>query len=112
MPEDVKVMCKKCKNKAPASVMKLDLDERMMICPECVKNKKIHREIQEEAFHKEKAKVQQMQQNTATESYEKNEEKSNKVGHKCASCGYKFMINPEMRSPKSCPYCNSKILSF
>ena len=102
--EDVMVPCKKCGNKAPASSMKLDLDERLMICPDCVKNKKIHKEIKEEVFHKKEEQVIPRQ---AVQ-----EEATKKIGHKCTSCGYKFMINPETRSPKNCPYCNSRIMSF
>ena len=43
--KDIMVVCKKCGNKAAASSLKLDVDEKLMICPECVKNKKIHKEI-------------------------------------------------------------------
>ncbi len=98
--EDVLVVCKKCGNKAPASSMKLDYDEKLTICPDCVKNKKIHKEIQEEVFHK-------------NEEIEKSsEEAPKKVAHKCASCGYKFMINSETKVPRNCPYCNARVLSF
>ena len=98
--EDVMAQCRKCGNKAAASSMKLDLDERLMICPECIKNKKIHKEIKEEIFHKK------------DENKSASEDNPKKAGHKCNSCGYKFMINPETRSPKSCPYCNARVLSF
>ena len=97
--EDILVICKKCGNKAPASSMKLDLDEKLMICPDCVKNKHIHKEIEKEVLHKKELKEPQ-------------EEASKKVGHKCASCGYKFMIDPETRKPKNCPYCNARVTSF
>ena len=98
--EDIMVLCKKCGNKAPASSMKLDLDEKLMICPDCIKNKKIHKEIKEEVFHKKE------------ERKEFEEQRPAKVGHKCSSCGYKFMIDPETRKPKNCPYCNSRVMSF
>lgn len=93
------VICKKCGNKAPASAMKLDLDEKLTICPDCVKNKHIHKEIVKEVLHKK-------------EIAQEEKEAPKKVGHKCTSCGYKFMINPESRTPKNCPYCNSRVLSF
>ncbi len=92
------VLCKKCGNKAPVSSMKLDLDEKLMICPDCVKNKKIQKEINEEVFHKKESKEL--------------EETPTKVGHKCTSCGYKFMINVETKMPRNCPYCNARVLSF
>jgi len=93
------VICKKCGNKAPASSMRLDFDEKLMICPDCIKNKKIHKEIEEDVFHKKEEEV-----------YE--EEKLSKISHKCTSCGYKFMINAETKIPRNCPYCNARVLSF
>jgi len=102
--QDIMVPCKKCGNKVTASSLKLDLDEGKVICPDCIKNKGIHKEIQQEVHHK-----------AETPKFEKSavqEEKSNKVGHKCNSCGYKFMINVETKSPKYCPYCNARVMTF
>lgn len=101
--QDVMVPCKKCGNKAPASSMRLDLDERLMICQDCTKNKKIHEEVKDKVFHKKAAL-------NAGEG--ENWETPRKVAHKCNSCGYKFMINPETRRPGNCPYCNARVLSF
>ena len=97
--EDIMVVCKKCGNRAPASYMRLDLDEGKMICPDCVKNKKVHKEIKEEVFHKIEEKTIE-------------ENKSTKITHKCTSCGYKFKIDEETRKPKNCPYCNARVMSF
>lgn len=97
--EDISAICKKCGNKAPASAMKLDYDEKLTICPDCVKNKHIHREIEKEVFH-------------IKEAPKEAEETARKVAHKCSSCGYKFMINPETKIPKNCPYCNARIMGF
>lgn len=92
------VQCKKCGNKVPSSSLKLDLDEKRVICPECIKNKAIHKEIKEKVFHiKEEKGAQEM---------------PSKISHKCTSCGYKFMINLETVTPKSCPYCNTRVLRF
>ena len=99
--QDVMVSCKKCGNKVPASYLKLDLDIGLMVCPDCVKNKHIHKEIEKEAFHKGDEIKKPVQ-----------EEKSNKIAHKCASCGYKFKIDPETKKPKYCPYCNARVMSF
>ena len=97
--EDILVICKKCGNKAPASAMKLDYDEKLTICPDCVKNKKIHKEIKEDVFH-------------IKEEVKEVEEVARKVAHKCNSCSYKFMINPETKIPKNCPYCNARVMNF
>ena len=98
--QDVMVPCKKCGNKVPSSSLKLDIDEKMVICPDCIKNKNLHKEIKEEIFHKK-------EENDVVE-----EEKSARIAHKCTSCGYKFKIDPETRKPKYCPYCNMRVLSF
>lgn len=97
--EDIMVICKKCGNKAPASSMKLDFDEKLMICSECIKNKKIHKEIKEEIFHK--------QENKPIE-----EAIQTKIVHKCISCGYKFKIDSETKTTRNCPYCSARVLSF
>ncbi len=93
------VLCKKCGNKVPASSLKLDLDEKKMICPDCVKNKGIHKEIEKEVFHKEEASKSA-------------EESKQKIAHKCTSCGYKFKIDIETKTPRNCPYCNARVMGF
>jgi len=98
--KDIMVACKKCGNKALASSMKLDFDEKLMICPDCVKNKNIHKEIEEKVLKKGK------------EIVEESEERPSRMTHKCASCGYTFRINLETKTPKNCPYCDKKILGF
>ena len=98
--QDVMVPCKKCGNKVPSSSLKLDIDERMVICPDCIKNKNMHKEIKEEIFHRK-------EENKSVE-----EEKSARIAHKCTSCGYKFKIDIETKKPRNCPYCNTRVLSF
>ncbi|MBI2541978.1 hypothetical protein HYV80_04670 [Candidatus Woesearchaeota archaeon] len=97
--EDVMVPCRKCGNKVTASSLKLDFDEKKMICPDCIKNKSIHKEIEKEVFHK----PEQRHAEAETDA---------KISHKCSSCGYKFKIDPETKKPKNCPYCNARVLSF
>ena len=112
---DAMVPCKKCGNKVPASSLKLDLDLKMVVCQDCIKNKKIHTEIEQEILHKDNSKDNLMiktignqpQMQTAPQ-----EPKSSKIAHKCTSCGYKFKIDPETKIPKNCPYCNSRVMGF
>ena len=99
---DAMVPCKGCNNKVPASSLKMDLDIGKMVCQDCVKNKKIHQEIKEEALQKKGSPPSAAMQ----------EEKSSKVAHKCASCGYKFKIDIETKKPRNCPYCNARVMSF
>jgi len=104
---DAIVPCKKCSNKVPASSLKMDIDLKMMVCPECVKNKKIHKEIEQDAFHKGD-KPSQIQVSAGQTS----EAKPDKIGHKCSSCSYKFKIDMKTRKPKNCPYCNARVMGI
>ena len=106
---DATVPCKKCHSKVPASHLKLDLDIGMMICPDCIKNKAVHKEIEKEAFHKE-----EKQTHAPLQSVTKREEpaESSRVSHKCTSCGFKFKVDLETRKPKNCPYCNSAVMGI
>lgn len=97
--QDVIISCKKCGNKVPSSQLKLDLDLKMVVCPDCIKNKGIHKEIEQEVFHK-------IDENPIKE------ETKQKISHKCTSCGYKFKIDIETKIPKNCPYCNSRVMGI
>ncbi len=97
--QEIMVHCKKCSNKVPASSLRLDLDLKLMACPDCIKNKHVHKEIEKNVFHKEDIK-------------ESPEAQKTKIAHKCTSCGYKFKIDIETKKPKSCPYCNARVMSF
>ena len=110
---DAIVPCKGCNNKVPASSLKMDLDIGKMVCPDCIKNKKIHKEIEQEALHKKQPAQMQNQSSTPQMTIMHSEEpKSGKMAHKCNSCGYKFRIDAETKIPKNCPYCNSRVMSY
>ena len=98
---DPSVPCKKCGNKVPASSLKMDLDEQKMICPECIKSKKVRKEIAKEVYRKEETK----------EAF-KEEPRAQKTRQKCGSCGYVFSVNLETKTPKNCPYCNERVLNY
>ena len=111
--QDVMVPCKKCGNKVPSSSLKLDIDLRMVVCPDCIKNKKIHKEIEEESLHKKSAAQMQNPSSIPQMTIMQAEgPKSGKIAHKCTSCGYKFKIDPETSKPKNCPYCNARVMGF
>ena len=110
---DAMVPCKNCGNKVPASSLKMDLDFGKMVCQDCIKGKKVHKQIEEEALHKRTASQMQNPSSTPQMTVMHSEEpKSSKIAHKCTSCGYKFKIDPETKTPKYCPYCNSRVMSY
>lgn len=96
------VVCKKCGNKAPSSSMKLDIDEGLVICTECLKNKAVKREIKETVFHKKEPEIRDFDSGG-------NGAKPEKIRHQCSSCGFKFRLNAETKTPKNCPYCNARV---
>jgi rubrerythrin len=98
--QEIMVPCKGCSNKVPASSLRMDIDIGKMVCTDCIKNKAIHKEIKEEIFHKKDADAA------------KEESAPSRIAHKCASCGYKFKIDPETKKPGNCPYCNARVTSF
>ncbi len=100
--EDVMVLCRKCGNKSPSSSMKLDVDEKAFICPECIKNKSVRKEINKTVFHKKEDDVKEAEPRKAKED-------PDKIRHKCSSCGFKFRVNIDTKTPKNCPYCNSRV---
>ena len=102
---DAIVPCKKCNNKVPASSLKLDFDLKMMVCSDCIKHKQLKKQIDEEVYHKSENAEEQSEKEAPKEA-------PMKVGHKCASCGYKFKVDMETKTPKACPYCNARILSY
>mgnify|MGYP001560010105 FL=1 len=106
---DAMVPCKGCSNKVPASSLKMDLDIGKMVCPDCIKNKKIHKEIEREAFHKEQKEGSMTHGNKHVQDEGAN---PSKIGHKCTSCGYKFKIDLETKKPKNCPYCNARVMGI
>ena len=99
---DVMVPCKKCGNKMPSSSLKLDIDLRMVVCPDCINNKKIHKEIEKNVFHKQEPDATSIDV----------DERSFRVSHKCTSCGYKFKIDSDTGKPRNCPYCNARVMGF
>ena len=105
--QEIMASCRKCGNKVPTSALKLDLDEGKMICHECIKSMKMHKDIEKE-LHRES--VQQGSQSAVT--LEPKSEDKSRISHKCTSCGYKFRIDPETSKPKNCPYCNARVMGF
>ena len=109
---DATVPCKGCNNKVPASSLKMDLDIGKMVCPDCIKNKKIHKEIELEVAHKKEPQMDAPQMFQMKMAQPPAEPQSSKIAHKCTSCGYKFKIDPETKIPKYCPYCNARVMNF
>ena len=116
---DVKVRCRKCGKPADASEMTLDNELRMMICRECVKDKR----RKSGAFAEEKkpekpagwdkeddylsrvgvfkaAATGQVVQNVG----------GDKVRVICHKCKFAFNYNKEKKIPRFCPNCGREVI--
>lgn len=103
---EILVVCRKCGSKAPSSLMKLDVDERLMICPNCVKNKQQPRKLSDMMPTKEEHSM------IFSKPSKPSGEPSDKIKQKCKRCQFEFKLNLETKTPRYCPYCNAPVFGF
>ena len=120
-PNVVKATCKQCGQQAPADQFKLHHQFRMMVCPNCYTGKT---QKQAEQKAKEAEKPKRPAGWDADDEYldrasrQKREQMdvqvskipgSSYVQYKCAHCKYSFKFNPDTRTPRTCPYCDTEV---
>ncbi len=101
--EEVMVLCRKCGRQVESSKMKLDVDEKMVICFDCIKNKKI------KPAAKQPQLTQEEHEHVLKIRPELPEEKISKALYTCRSCSYNFRYNKETKIPRNCPYCGKPV---
>ncbi|MBN2881522.1 hypothetical protein JXM83_05735 [Candidatus Woesearchaeota archaeon] len=126
MADEVKAVCKRCKKEWKASELKLDPEYKMVVCPQCIrerlqpKTKSIPITHAPEAPKPiEKTKAGWDEDDEALEKMRAEKEKKPKLNYekvddvtikiKCPKCDFKFLYNIEKGTPHSCPYCGIKI---
>ncbi len=108
--KDIMVSCRKCNVKVPASQLKMDLDEKLMVCANCLKSNK-------STLATKKVVVPTTQKEESTSSFTSHSKPSNepltaqKIKHSCKSCGYNFNVNMDNMTPRNCPYCGKPVFS-
>jgi len=129
MNNSISVKCRRCGKNAPSSEFILDSVYKLMVCPNCVKerkNRELHKKvpIEEEEpkililkerppgwdpedeyleqFHRKK-------QTDIAQSTQGMQQIGNKINYKCYSCKYFFIYNKEKRYPNLCPNCGAAI---
>src|SRR3989344_3458223 len=107
MTGEILVVCRKCGSKAPSSVMRLDVDEKLMICPNCVKTKQQPKKLSEVLEPKDEEHTMQFSRPSRP-----GVESADKVKQKCKRCQFQFKVNTETKTPKYCPYCNAPVFSL
>ena len=104
---EILVVCRKCGSKAPTSQMRLDVDEKLMICQNCVKNKQQPKKLSEVISPKEEHHTM-----TFSRPSRPGVESTDKIKQKCKRCSFDFKVNIETKTPKYCPYCNAPVFGF
>lgn len=122
---DIKVTCRQCKRQANAHDFVLDHIYKMMVCPQCVRDRN-SKEKKESSSITNKESIQTKKYNTYMDDDDEIIEKSysqkmhaqpqpiltkpiGKVKVKCKKCAYIFNYDTDKKYPKMCPGCGMKI---
>ena len=129
----VKVKCNRCGAEVFSDEFILDPDYKMMVCQNCVREKRTRKEVWNEVNkQRDDAKRQQQAEeekaNPKPAGWDKDDELLEKlykhkqkvkevygvaeVGPgkaKCHRCGYVFKYNSDINKPSACPYCANPI---
>jgi len=116
----VRIKCRNCGRTANSEEFVLDPAYKMVVCPTCVKERKIkesdsYKKIStpevkrpigydEEDVYIEKRYKEKMKDAVVVKKV--NDEK---VQYQCPKCNYKFIYNTLKKTPVSCPYCSRDI---
>lgn len=122
---NVKVLCKKCGKYANSSDFVLDPVFKLMVCPSCVKDRKMRENIHNELDPRKQKKPAEEQKpegwdseddylNKAYNAKMKNavqveRMEGDKVKYTCPKCKYKFTYDTAVKKPNMCPYCSMKV---
>lgn len=121
MNSSVKALCKHCGKLADANSFILDLEYKMMVCPQCVKERKNPKAEKKEEAGKESRKVKAPGWDAEDEYLEKMHFVKAKqkvavekiddeyVKYQCPHCKYTFKYSVIRQKPGNCPYCSSSI---
>lgn len=116
----ITVKCKKCGRPAKSDEFTLDLDFKMMVCAQCIKEKLMKKEVYSE-LAKEKVVARpagwdndddllEKRYNLRLKDSVKVERIDNsKVKYTCPKCGYRFSYDTDRNYPSMCTYCGEGI---
>ena len=128
MLNSISAKCKRCGKQSPSEQFNLDPVYGLMVCPNCVKERKTavaKKEIeQRKEANKEPPKPvgwdiedEYLERAYAKKSASKAQTNvqplpDGKVKYTCQKCKYSFVYDPERKHPARCPYCSSDIFYF
>ncbi len=120
----IKVKCRNCGKEYPSNTFVLDHVYRMMVCPQCVKDRQrkeiIHKEAKQQAAQETEKKPAGWDHDDELieKAYAAKQAKSSsesgafvmtidgKYKYRCPRCKYEFAYNKATNTPSHCPYCN------
>ena len=126
----VKVKCKKCGREAKSDEFTLDPVYKMMVCRDCVKERRMsefsakknqQREVQKAAveaqikkerpagWDAEDAEIERAYKNKQANTPHVVRVDEERVKYTCKKCKYEFVFNLLKRVPGRCPYCGASI---
>lgn len=121
----IKVKCKKCGRTANSNEYVLDPVYRMMVCPMCIKDRRMGEKVRKEVETQRETAKKEVPKAPGWDQEDEYlaracKEKANKivkvekldherVKYKCPYCNYVFIYNFIKKSPGRCPFCSSNI---
>lgn len=122
----IKVKCRNCGKEYPANTFVLDHVYKMVVCPQCVKDRQkkdlIKKEAEKQVSHEiakkpagwdhddemiEKAyAAKQARTGSLSGSASLVQTPDGKYKYRCPRCKYEFAYNKATNTPSHCPYCN------
>ena len=111
--KEIKVKCKRCGKLTNSKDFVLDPDYKMMVCPQCIKEKQMKKEGKVEAkpagWDKEDEYLEKSQRARMKETVIVRKVGDSRVKYKCPKCNYQFLYDMDKKTPTVCPYCSSNI---
>ncbi len=103
---NIKVVCRRCGEKADSNEFKVDFDLGVMVCPNCISNKP--RPKKNYFKEDEEFDVFQGYKKKTVTSLKKIEGKDF-ITYTCKKCSFPFKFNLKKQYPHECPYCGQNI---
>jgi hypothetical protein len=125
----VKVKCKKCGRDAKSDEFILDPIYKMMVCRECVKERKMSEmNAKKQVAAVERAKVQEAEKKQRPAGWDAEDAEierayqqkqgsqpmleridDDRVKYTCKKCKYSFTYYTSQKRPSRCPYCSTQV---
>lgn len=127
--DEMRVKCRQCGRYAKTNEFVLDHGYKMMVCPACVKDRRLREDVHREVNAQKQAKKKVMEEVAEKPAGWDHEDEylqkahamkmkntvqvehisGDKVKYKCPKCAYKFIYDLARKMPNGCPYCGMGI---